>query len=402
MKQNLLFFLLLLFVACNNDKEIPLSFSGDEVINVDSDEHTLRIGVQSISEWNVTGASDWCRAEIIGPEKDSLLIHVDVNLLEEGRNVTLQIANAEEKKEIQIRQSGATGEYHYRLPVIFHILYNDNVVVDEKIAERLLEALDYANEFYCGNHGKSLDMNVEFLAATHDPEGNPLKRAGINWLEHERVTMDANEFHDNKYGDIKYLWDLNKYINVFVFMMPLYYGASGMPYTPANNPLEGLPSNDLYFTEYPTDEVPCIALNYGHMLIDNDTTTGGNHFNVFVHELGHYLGLYHAFSSGPEVETDYCDDTPDYNRNDYMGRFYPVFSPYWMENLKRIDRDSNVFISTNIMDYTLGYRDRFTPCQRKRIRHVLNYSPLIPGPKIPVKLSLESKSHRTKSRWMVD
>ena len=36
------------------------------------------------------------------------------------------------------------------------------------------------------------------------------------------------------------------------------------------------------------------------------------------------------------------------------------------------------------MDYNYGYRDRITPNQRARIRHVLDYSPLIPGPKIAV------------------
>ena len=33
------------------------------------------------------------------------------------------------------------------------------------------------------------------------------------------------------------------------------------------------------------------------------------------------------------------------------------------------------------MDYSVSYSDRFTDDQRDRIRHVLTYSPLIPGPK---------------------
>ena len=36
------------------------------------------------------------------------------------------------------------------------------------------------------------------------------------------------------------------------------------------------------------------------------------------------------------------------------------------------------------MDYYYGYRDRITPDQRTRIRHVLDHRPLIPGPKIAV------------------
>ena len=37
--------------------------------------------------------------------------------------------------------------------------------------------------------------------------------------------------------------------------------------------------------------------------------------------------------------------------------------------------------SHNTMDYAISHSDQFTPEQRARIRHVLLYSPLIPGPK---------------------
>lgn len=39
------------------------------------------------------------------------------------------------------------------------------------------------------------------------------------------------------------------------------------------------------------------------------------------------------------------------------------------------------FVSHNIMDYAISHSDQFTPEQQARIRHVLLYSPLIPGPK---------------------
>lgn len=43
-------------------------------------------------------------------------------------------------------------------------------------------------------------------------------------------------------------------------------------------------------------------------------------------------------------------------------------------------KTNQTFTSTNIMDYSVSYSDRFTNDQRSRIRHVLTYSPLIPGP----------------------
>lgn len=36
---------------------------------------------------------------------------------------------------------------------------------------------------------------------------------------------------------------------------------------------------------------------------------------------------------------------------------------------------------TIVMDYAFCYSDQFTFQQRKRIRHILSYSPLIPGTK---------------------
>jgi len=49
--------------------------------------------------------------------------------------------------------------------------------------------------------------------------------------------------------------------------------------------------------------------------------------------------------------------------------------------VKRESCDGAQFISHNIMDYSVSYSDQFTQDQCNRIRHVLTYSPLIPGPK---------------------
>lgn len=49
--------------------------------------------------------------------------------------------------------------------------------------------------------------------------------------------------------------------------------------------------------------------------------------------------------------------------------------------VKRKSCDGAQFISHNIMDYSVSYSNQFTQDQCNRIRHVLTYSPLIPGPK---------------------
>lgn len=59
----------------------------------------------------------------------------------------------------------------YRLPVVFHILHRPGEVAEQAVADRLLVLLREANRFYKGADGTSVDMNVEFVPATHDPAG---------------------------------------------------------------------------------------------------------------------------------------------------------------------------------------------------------------------------------------
>ena len=108
---------------------------------------------------------------------------------------------------------------------------------------------------------------------------------------------------------------------------------------------------------------------------------------ILAHELGHYLGLHHVFAetdNGTCEDTDYCKDTPSYNRSEYE---------QWLNNLdkqnkyqlkdlaKRYSCEKGEYEAHNIMDYAYCFYNEITLEQRKRIRHILNYSPLIPGPK---------------------
>ena len=104
-----------------------------------------------------------------------------------------------------------------------------------------------------------------------------------------------------------------------------------------------------------------------------------------------YLGLHHVFSETENEnsceDTDYCADTPTYNKKAYdMDCAYiEVNDPDNFTFANLVNRENCLtgesFVSYNIMDYAISYSDRFTPEQRARIRHVLLYSPLIPGPK---------------------
>ena len=108
--------------------------------------------------------------------------------------------------------------------------------------------------------------------------------------------------------------------------------------------------------------------------------------NTLCHELGHYLGLLHAFSETQcGANDDYCADTPDYNRATYVEWLLEMIanpSNLDLETLSQREAcDGTSFVSHNFMDYNYGYGDEFTENQAERIRYVLSYSPLIPGPK---------------------
>ena len=123
-------------------------------------------------------------------------------------------------------------------------------------------------------------------------------------------------------------------------------------------------------------------------------TYNSSDINVtLAHELGHYLGLHHMYTErdGEVVDscgdTDFCEDTPSYNRKEYNS-----FVEYYLnhtskdkydlkELCKRNACDGTIFYSANIMDYSIGYAYKFSKDQKYRMRWVLYNSPLMPGPK---------------------
>lgn len=187
--------------------------------------------------------------------------------------------------------------------------------------------------------------------------------------------------------------------NIYIFKLRHAAGRTALPYTPANNQLEGLLTDDRFYLQYPPDDfVPSVTIDK-EAIFNTDTTLSNGDYgeSLLVHELGHYLGLLHVFSNHEDID-DFCEDTPDYDRKAYSEWLLTNRNASLEEKRQRIDRNGNPFTSINIEDYYYSYRDEITLDQCKRIRHVLNYSPMMPGPKIPVKLNLECKSKTFQSK----
>ncbi|MFK2769547.1 M43 family zinc metalloprotease [Bacteroides fragilis] len=294
MKTEYLFVILLVligFSSCEDStSDATLELSQSTFENISSDGATLTVNITSSGSWTAASSSTACNpVPNQGTSNQSLSIVVEANLDEAERNMTVVVTSGGIKKTISISQQGRSttaGEYHYNLPVIFHVLYKDkNNPLQYVKQDRLAKILDTVNKLYKDN---SLFINDQSTS-----------------------------------------------------------------------------------TQYSTADI---------------TVT-------LAHELGHYLGLHHAFSENDEgiydgcFDSDYCDDTPTYNKVEYDADY-----AYTAKNdpanftfdylVKRKNCKTNqTFTSTNIMDYSVSYSDRFTNDQRSRIRHVLTYSPLIPGPK---------------------
>ena len=337
-------------------------------------------------------------------------------------------------------------DYVYHLPVIFHVLYKDQNAIDKDnnrtqyiSYNRLKELLDNVNDLYEGrlyNYGKegeapSENIHVKFELALYDESGNKLSTPGVEYIKYSGdYPIDCNHFMSQKKGKNKIIWDPNEYINVMVYNFKntsatgVTLGISNIPYTSNGYPqIEGLEDsknkelnkNNISF-EY------CVSLNSLYIYYESSryadvkankawkTYSSADANVTLAHELGHYLGLHHTFSEQKSCDgsmesanncddTDYCTDTKSYNRivyDKWLKEYYdkhknPTDTLKMSEMIKRSNDKSEEWDSDNFMDYSVSLSFRFTPEQRDRIRQVLYYSPLIPGPK-------KNRSNNTDTR----
>lgn len=321
--------------------------------------------------------------------------------------------------------------YRYQLPVVFHVLYQDASDPSQYVAySRIVEILNNVNELYRGGTydragDRSHDMGLTFVLATEDEDGNALEHPGVVYTRYDGdYPIDPYSFMDDETGkNVKYIWDPNTYINVMLYNFAqtgddgsTTLGISHMPYvTQSDTALAGLAQvTQTTLTKRNLRYAHCSSINSLYALRDYESTRYSYYGNAdsytyrttdisttLAHELGHYLGLHHVFTErttdgSTEVadscaDTDYCDDTPSYNFKEYQSYITEVVgqaaqqgsTTLSMDDLDwRAACDGERFTSTNFMDYSVSLSYQFTRDQWKRVRRVLYYSPLIPGPKL--------------------
>ncbi len=319
--------------------------------------------------------------------------------------------------------------YEYQLPVIFHVLYQDKTDESQYIsATRLKTLLTYINNMYKGGvYGESEDCKLQFVLAEYDEDGEKLSTPGVEYVYYSgEYPIDEIEFMYSE-DNVKYIWDPNEYINVMLYNFKqtddeeVVLGVSHMPYTVSgSNALEGLTTTSgTYIRKSQLGYPLCSSINsiyagpmegggyyqssrYQNPNSSSYTLISSDIVVTMSHELGHYLGLFHAFTDSEDdddggsiiaaadscADTDYCEDTPSYNRSDYVNYLSSYLNSLTSSDLdvytllRRQSCEGEEYYSANIMDYayTLGYK--ISSDQKARIRNVLMYSPLIPGPKL--------------------
>ena len=315
--------------------------------------------------------------------------------------------------------------YTYRLPVIFHVLYKNAADPKQYVsATRLATLLKHVNHLYQGglystDIGSSENIRVNFVLATHDERGNKLSTPGVEYIKwNGAYPIGPSDFMSNHKEYVKYLWEPNDFINVMVYNFATEAGDNGttlgishLPFvlTGVNETdgLTALEATKANITKSNLGFAYCSSINSLYLDYESDRYANEDHniksgtiqqlmydANItLAHELGHYLGLLHVFAepaegnTDPCPDTDYCTDTPTYNRTAYLADLtaYINSAKDGSVSLRRLtertDAAGNSFSATNLMDYSFTYGFQFTAQQKARMRRVLYNSPLIPGPK---------------------
>ncbi|MCH2023322.1 MAG: gliding motility-associated C-terminal domain-containing protein [Saprospiraceae bacterium] len=206
----------------------------------------------------------------------------------------IQLQNQLEQQLYSLLQKGypTFGKALYTIPVVVHVVHNNGPgnIPNTQVTDAIQHLNDAFANIGVYNPATGVDVEVQFCLAQRDPAGNTTN--GITNTVSPLTNMNMNTQDLALKNLIR--WNPLDYVNIWV-VNDIQGGVAGYAYFPSSH------GNN----------------NDGIVLESNFMGTNTNNSKVLVHEMGHYLGLYHTFEAGCTnndclVDGDkVCDTPPD-------------------------------------------------------------------------------------------